>query len=369
MSAGAAARRFSAPTTIVAGLGSLARAGELLRGLGDGRVAVVCDRGVAAAGLLEAVKAAAAGEPLFECALVDADPSFEVAADLIAEARAAGCERVVGVGGGSGLGAAKAVALGLANPEPLLELEGVGVASKPAAPCLAIPTTAGSGSEVSNAFVLKRAGGGAMQAIVRGPGYEPRVALLDGRVLRELPERPMLFAGLDALSHALEALWARGRSRFTDALARAAAAQILDALPVALKERRDPDLQTLIEASAMANLACGSAGLGLAHALSAASSVRLPHGYQNGVLLSHVAAFNRDQVDPVDRDDLLDRLPALYEAVGFEASFAAEELDAAAAEAMVAAALEHPFRANNARAADEGDLRALLRSAGAVADS
>jgi alcohol dehydrogenase class IV len=165
----AAAARFSAPTLIVAGIGSLARTGELLGGLGEGRVAVVCDRGVAEAGLLAEVTAAAAGEPLFECALVDADPSFEAAAALIEEARAAGCERVLGVGGGSGLGAAKAVALGLANPQPLEQLEGIGVAVAPAAPCLAIPTTAGSGSEVSNAFVLKRTGGDvASQAIVRG---------------------------------------------------------------------------------------------------------------------------------------------------------------------------------------------------------
>ncbi|MBS1888539.1 MAG: iron-containing alcohol dehydrogenase [Actinobacteria bacterium] len=355
---------FSVPTRIVAGIGSLACAGELLGGLGAGRVAVVCDAGVAAAGLLVEVEEAVAGEPLFECSPVAADPSFEAAAALVAEAREAGCERVLGVGGGSGLGAAKAVALGLANPEPLEQLEGVGVASEPAVPCLAIPTTAGSGSEVSNAFVLKRAGGGPAQAIVRGPGYEPRVALLDGRLLRRLPERPMVYAGLDALSHALEALWARGRSRFTDALARAAAAQLLEALPRALDGRRDDDLQVLIEASAMANLACGSAGLGLAHALSAASAVRLPHGYQNGVLLPHVAAFNRDLLDPVD-GELVDRLDGLYASIGFEPSFATGDLGPAEVEAMVAAAGEHPFRRNNARVADETDLRDLLRRAGA----
>ncbi|MBS1890603.1 MAG: iron-containing alcohol dehydrogenase [Actinobacteria bacterium] len=361
---GAAAGRFSAPTQIVAGIGSLARAGELLHGLGGGRVAVVCDRGVAEAGLLDEVKAAAAEEPLFDCSLVDADPSFEAVAELVDEARAAGCRRVLGVGGGSGLGGAKAVALGLADPRPLAELEGIGLARSPALPCLAIPTTAGSGSEVSNAFVLKRAGGGAAQAIIRGPGYEPRVALLDGRVLRELPRRPMLYAGLDAISHAFEALWARGRSRFTDALARSAAALLLATLPTALEERREADLQTLIEASAMANLACGSSGLGLAHALSAASAVSLPHGYQNGVLLPYVAAFNREQLDPVDRE-LADRLADLYAAVGFEPRFRGEELGAAEVEAMVAAAEEHPFRANNARPAAEPDLRALLKSAGA----
>ncbi|MEZ5075933.1 MAG: iron-containing alcohol dehydrogenase [Solirubrobacterales bacterium] len=350
---------FSAPTRIVAGVGVLERTGELLSELGDGRVALVCDRGVAEAGVLDRIRAAGLPESLFECAWVGADPSFDAVEALASEAREAGCEIVLGVGGGSGLGAAKGVALALGAEAPLAALEGVDRATARPLPCLAIPTTAGSGSEVSNALVLKRESGPAAQAIVRGRGYEPRIAILDAAVLRDLPERPMLWAGLDALSHALESLWARGRSRFTDALAAAAAESLFDRLPAAIAERRDEDLQAALEASAMANLACGNAGLGLGHALSAASAIRLPHGYQNGVLLPHVAAYNRECLDD-DTLRLVDRLPSLYAAVGFAPRFEEDELDRAEAAGMVAAAREHVFRRNNVRDADDDALWTLL---------
>lgn len=200
--------------------------------------------------------------------------------------------------------------------------------------------------------------------MIRGEGYEPRVAILDGTALRSLPDRPMLFAGLDALSHALEALWARSRSSFTDALALYAADRIYEVLPSALAERRDPDLQGMIEASAIANLACGNAGLGLAHALSAASLVRLAHGYQNGVLLPHVAAFNYPELDPAARARV-DRLGDLYAELEFEPRFGDDELGPADTAAMVEAAATHVFRENNARSADEADLREVLGAAGA----
>ena len=130
--------------------------------------------------------------------------------------------------------------------------------------------------------------------MIRGRGYEPQVALLDGELLRTLPRQPMIAAALDALSHALESLWARRATRFTGALALAAAAGDPRVRCPAPSSGDVDAMQELIEASAMANLACGNSGLGLVHALSSAPDVHLAHGYQNGVLLPHVAAFNRD---------------------------------------------------------------------------
>jgi alcohol dehydrogenase class IV len=359
------ARLFSAPTKVIAGLGAIAETADVLRRtVGDEPIALVADRGVAGTEVLERVREAAAGIDLRDCGWVDPDPDFEAAEEIAAAAREAGCRGVLGVGGGSGLGAAKAAALRLTNEQPLTALVGRDRADRPSAPCLAVPTTAGSGSEVSNAFVLKGDDGAASQAVIRGDGYEPRVAILDGTALRSLPDRPMLYAGLDALSHAFEALWARSRSSFTDALALYAADRIFEFLPAALAERRDPDLQVMIEASAIANLACGSAGLGLAHALSAASSVRLAHGYQNGVLLPHVAAFNYEALDGAGQERV-DRLAGLYAELGFEARFGAEEVSPAGAAAMVEAAATHVFRENNARPTEEADLRELLGRAGA----
>ena len=284
-------RSFSAPTRIVAGLGALERLAEELGGLGAGTVAVVCDEGVAHAGLLDEV-VAAAGADVVVLPLVQPDPVVADVEAAAAVARAEGCDAVVGLGGGSALALAKAVALLLRNDSPITAYAGWDKAAGAPAPSIALPTTAGSGSEVSNALVLHDPEQESI-VVIRGHGYEPRVAILDGRLLRTLPAGPLVDAALDALSHAVEALSVRGASMFTDALALAAADQLRSVLPRVLEERSDDDLQTLLEASAMANLACGSSGLGLVHALSSATRLRVPHGRANGVLLPWVAAFNR----------------------------------------------------------------------------
>jgi alcohol dehydrogenase class IV len=123
-------------------------------------------------------------------------------------------------------------------------------------------------------------------------------------------------------------------------------------------------MQALVEASAMANLACGNAELGIVHALTSAPDVDLPHGYQNGVLLPHVAAYNQPALDGAAAEEAA-RVEDLYREIGFEARFAPGELSADDAGLMVTAALGNPFLANNRRAAGAGELRTLLASAGA----
>lgn len=357
----AAPRRFRAGTQIVAGLGCVAaRLAEELAAIGAERPAIVYDAGFAAAGLLEPVLAAAGTAQVHRCTGVEVDPDAAAAERLALEAIEAGCDSVLAVGGGSALCAAKAVAIRLRNPAPLDLYVGVGNLPHDPAPTVAIPTTAGSGSEVSTVVVLhdERL---AQHLVIRGEGYEPEVALLDGTLLRRLPRDPLLFAALDALSHAYEALWARGASRFTDAMALAAAPLIRDHLPAAL-EHSDEALQILLEASAMANLAGGNARLALVHALTSAPDVHLPHGYQNGVLLPHVAAFNEPALGDAARREI-EQLPALLEEVGFEACFAADELGDEGAASMVAAARQNPFTKNNLRPVEEADLQGLLTAA------
>jgi alcohol dehydrogenase class IV len=320
---------FSAPTRIVAfpGCARARLAGEL-RALGTTRVAVIADRGFAEAGMLERLLAAAGGKlSLPVCALC----------------------------------AGKAVAIRLRNPPPLGAYIGSGRLPAPPAPVIAIPTTAGSGSEVSNVVVLHDPDQ-TRHLVIRGRGYEPRVALLDGELLRTLPRRPLVYAALDALSHALESLWVHGASAFTDALAGSAADSIARALPGAL-EGEDDALQQLLEASTLANLACGNSGLGLVHALSSAPGVRLAHGYQNGVLLPHVAAFNLPEARAVAAERIATLAP-LYDRIGFLARFAPGELTRRDIDAMVGAALANPFRENNCRLAQEADLRSILSAAG-----
>lgn len=357
---------FQRATTVISGLGSIRSIADSISAVGGTRIALVADRGVADAGLLDDVLGGGGNISVAVRLLIDPDPDLAVAEAAALEAVDAGCNAVLAIGGGSGLCAAKAVAIRLTNKGPIGLYEGEGQIPNRPAPTIAVPTTAGSGSEVSNALVLHEAGR-TREIGIRGSGCEPRFAILDGTVLRQLPRKPMVFAALDALTHAVEALWTRRRSFFTDALAVSAVDTILKVLPLALPGaevgiRRDHLLQQLLEASCAANLACGNAGLGLVHALSSAPSVRLPHGYQNGSLLLHVADFNAQLLDPAHRR-YVERIAQLYLEIGFPGQFAAGELDEFSATAMVAASSGHPFRANNIRPSTDGELRSLLSDA------
>ncbi|MFF4597457.1 iron-containing alcohol dehydrogenase family protein [Amycolatopsis sp. NPDC001319] len=363
---------FSVTTRVVSGLGSLALLPDELAALGARRVAVVADRGVIDAGLLATVLRPVDAGLIGVTVAIDPDPDVAEAERAAETARRHRCDSVVAVGGGSALGAAKAVAIRLTNDEPIDRYAGVGRVPLTPAPTLAVPTTAGSGSEVSQVLVLHEAGR-PEELVVRSPGCEPRTALLDGTVLRGLPQAPMLYAGLDALSHGLEAQWARRGSSFTRALGIAAARDVLDLLASAVdgaasgrnaEGGNDDVLQSLLEAACAANMACGNSGLTLVHALSTAPSVHLPHGLQNGVLLPHVARFNSG-FSPRAVTELVTELPRLYETVGFAERFSPGSVGRAEAEAMVTASTGHPFRANNVRESSDEQLLGLLAAAGA----
>lgn len=355
---------FSVPTHVLAGRGSSMELAHQIRGCGGGAVALVVDAGMYRAGLLDEIQnliETSNGISLASVSFSEVDPSVQVAEQEAEAAIAAGAGVVVGIGGGSALSLAKAVAIRLRNPGPISTYAGVGLAPNRPAPFIAIPTTAGSGSEVSNALVLYDTESN-HNIGMRGIGYEPDIAVLDGELLVGLPLEPMREAAADALSHAFEALWACGATRFTNTLALEAARVIGRVLPRALGDRNPEDLQALLEASTMANFGCGNAGLGLVHALSSATAIRIPHGRQNSVLLPIVAEFNRSVVGPEVAAEI-DALDDLYAEAGLPRSFRPGELDDGGAEAMAAAAKHSPFRANNRRDSTDEDLLQLATAA------
>jgi alcohol dehydrogenase class IV len=357
-------RRYAPTRTrVVTGLGSLAALPTELGALAVRRVLLVCDRGLLEAEGAEPVLTSLPDRVATLLHPADPDPSPEAVEEATAAAAEAGCDAVVAIGGGSGLGLGKAVALRLANDRDIRALAGVDRAPRAPVPCLAIPTTAGSGSEVSNVLVLhdKRE---PLVTVVRGTGYEPAVAILDGRLLRTLPDGAMLDAGLDAFSHAIEALWARGGLSFTDALAAHAARVIAAQLPRALESRADDVLQILLEASAIANQACGASGLTLPHAIASATGLGVSHGRQTGVLLPHAAAFNAPELGTLAREAAATIEP-LYRELDFTPTFRPGELDAVQAARMLAAGLASPLAGNNPRSVDGTAVRAILAAAGA----
>ena len=179
-------------------------------------------------------------------------------------------------------------------------------------------------------------------------GSEPRVALLDGQLLVSAPRQALLDAGLDAVTHACESLWARNRCLITDALAEKALETFLDRFPTAINDREPHALQAIIEASSAANLACGNTGLALCHAMNTAPDVPLAHGYTNGCILLAVATFNRPLMD-AKHQRLIDRLPRMYEELNCTGMFAEGDVDKKNADLFVDASREHPFRKNNIR--------------------
>ncbi len=364
---------FAVHTDVVTGLGSLERLPALIEQIGARRVAVAVDAALVDNGVLDMILGCAPGLSPVAVLRFPANPDVAPVEAAALEAREAGADSVIAIGGGSALGGGKATAIRLTNDRPITVYEGSNRVPNRPAPVIADPTTAGSGSEVSNALVLHE-NGRHTELVVRGRGCEPRIAILDGRVLRGLPEKPMLYAGLDALTHCMEALWARGGTYFTTALALRSAERILELLPTAVAGAgsganasggNDAALQELLEASCAANMACGNSGLGLVHALSSSPDVKLPHGLQNGVLLPHVARFNAEVLPPEGRA-LLPRIEALYAEIAFDASFpSVTELVVDAAK-MVEATRRHPFRENNRRATTDEELAELVVTAGAV---
>jgi alcohol dehydrogenase class IV len=356
-----APRAFMGSTRTVVAPG---RAAECLareaRRYGSTVWAVVADPGFADTGALSPLLAEFDPADVPLVGLVDEDPDIGSVEVLWSTARDRDATGVIVVGGGSALCAGKAVAIRLTNDAPLAAYHGRDQLPVFPAPCLAVPTTAGSGSEVSEVVILHDSNG-AENLIIRGRGYAPHVAILDGELLVTLPAGPMVLAAVDALSHAYESLWSTDATSFTDAFALESARQVRANLRPSLDG--DPAArQRLLEASAMANYACGNAELATVHALASAPGVRLPHGRQTGVLVLHVAEW----LAPSLRSQVAEEIKFIrpfYDSVGFAAQFAADEITAQDREVMVATALRSPLLRNDPVRPGAEDLHEILSRA------
>ena len=283
---------FQAPTKVIHGRGALARLGPEVEAGGIRRPLVVTDPGIVACGVAARVLAALRGSSLTP-ALFDQVTHMATTAAVeagAAAARAHGADAVVGVGGGSALAVARGIAI--------LMAEGGDVASNAgkqarAAPLFSVPTTAGSGSEVSpSAPLLDRARGA--KITLSGPGTFSRVAVLDPDLLASLPARQAALSGVDALTHGIEACLTNLATPITDALALAAVEILAADLRGGVAGDGDARARCLV-ASTMANQACGNAKLGLVHGLArnVQTIFDVPYGVTIGVLLVPVMEFNR----------------------------------------------------------------------------
>ncbi len=286
---------FYMPTRIVVGQGSLGRLGSIARDLRMSRVLVVSDSIISQqpfhAAALDALAEAGVGAARFDECGIDARCSH---IDSQGErVRRDGIDGIVCIGGGSVMCTGKGIAIVATNPKPMAECTGVGKFDRKALPMIMIPTTAGSGSEVSQWTIVKDEARH-LKLLGGGPLSFPDAAILDPVTLRSLPMHVAALPAVDALTHGVEAYFSAIGSPITDALAISAVRLQFGSLRASINSDDEQAREDNLIASCMSNIACGNARLGHGHALSLPleGHLDLPHPYGVGVLLPHVIAFN-----------------------------------------------------------------------------
>jgi alcohol dehydrogenase class IV len=287
---------FATATRVIFGRGALGQAAELVVGLGARRLLLVTGKSPQRAEPLRQ-QLRAAGIDAIELA-VPGEPTVDLARAGVARALAEGCQAVVAFGGGSALDAGKAIA-GLAanggDPLDYLEVIGRGRAlERPSLPFLAIPTTAGTGSEVTRNAVLL-APDQRVKVSLRSPHLLPRAAVIDPELLAGAPPSVLVASGLDALAQLIEPFISGRANPVTDGLAREGIARSVRSLRRAVLEGADPDRrEDLAVASLLGGLCLANAGLGAVHGFAAPAGgmFAAPHGAVCAALLAPAMAVN-----------------------------------------------------------------------------
>ncbi|RKG61363.1 iron-containing alcohol dehydrogenase [Corallococcus sp. CA054B] len=262
---------FATATRVLFGPGRVQEVPDLVRGLGGRKVLLVTGTNPARA---EPVRAGLERLGIPSASFrVPGEPTVELAREGTAAAVDSGCDAVVAIGGGSALDAGKAIAALAANggdPLDYLEVIGRGQAlTKPSLPFVAVPTTAGTGSEVTRNAVLgsKEAG---VKASLRSPMMLPRVALVDPDLLEHAPSEVLAAGGLDALSQLIEPFLSIRAQPLTDALAREGMQRSARSLRKAVLHGPGPaEREDLAIASLFGGLCLANSGLGAVHGFAA----------------------------------------------------------------------------------------------------
>ena len=286
---------FSTSQRIIFGPGTASQAGPLARELGR-RALVTTGLNPRHSEQLLAVLSVN-GVDYVTLAVPD-EPTTDLARQGVRLARESGCDLVIGLGGGSAIDAAKAVAALAANGgDPLDYLEVVGRGqplTKPSWPCVAIPTTAGAGAEVTRNAVLASPAHG-IKASLRSPTMAPRLAIVDPELTYSLPPEVTASTGLDALTQLIEPFTSSKANPLTGALCREGMMRASRSLRTAFENGQDAAArEDMALASLFGGLALANAGLGAAHGFAGpvGGTFHAPHGAVCAAFLPHVMAVN-----------------------------------------------------------------------------
>lgn len=294
---------FMNPVRIISGYKAVDNVPHELTQLGVLRPLLVTDQGVVQAGLLKIVQAAFENESVRIAAVFDQTPpdsSMQIVKQVAEHYRRHKCDALIALGGGSCIDTAKGVNIVITEQtEDLAPLAGAEILSTPMQPCIVIPTTAGTGSEVTAV------------AVIADPDHHrklpftsrhllPDVAVLDPRMTLSLPPRLTAATGMDALAHAVESYLSLQKNPLSDAYATTAIQLIRDHLVDVVLDGGNPRARlALAEAAMMAGIAFSNAMVGVVHALghAAGAVAHVPHGEAMAILLPHGLVYNLETVE------------------------------------------------------------------------
>lgn len=299
-------------TEIRFGAGSAAELAQVCQALGFKKPLFITDKGVVAAGLIERILAVNDLPHFHVFDGTPSNPTEAAAREGVASFHEAGCDGIIAVGGGSSIDLAKAVAVSARHPGPLRQfalIEG-GLARITAAtvPVVAIPTTAGTGSEVGRGAIIILDDGRKVGII--SPYVIPKVALCDPTLTVGLPPGLTAATGMDAVAHCIETFLAPSFNPPAEGIALDGLRRAWKNIETAFHEPSDIEARTNMMSASLQGALAFQKGLGCVHSLShslGGIDPRLHHGTLNAVLLPAVVRFNR-AAETVVRDEKIDRL-------------------------------------------------------------
>lgn len=288
---------FRTTPWIISRPGASAEIGSVMNTIGCTKVGVVCDEGIRSLGLVDAAldSLAAAGIGVEIFSGVVADPPAGIVLDAVYTLGAARIDGVVGLGGGSSLDTAKLVALLLGTEQQLDAMYGIDKARGPRLPLVLVPTTAGTGSEVTPIAIVTTEAD-EKKGIV-SPVLLPDCALLDALLTVKAPSDVTAATGVDAMVHAIEAFTSLHRKNtLSDCLALRALSLLSANIKTACEKPDDIDARTaMLLGATLAGMAFANAPVAAVHALAypLGGHFHVPHGLSNALVLPHVLVFNR----------------------------------------------------------------------------
>ena len=287
--------QFKVPPMIVCGPGAAKEAGSYAKGLGK-KALIVTDSALEKLGLLDDVRNALemAGIPFAVYNKVVTEPTTDFVEEGLKVFKEVQAEFLIAVGGGSPIDAAKAIAAVATNPGKISDFAGPNKIPRPGSPLMAIPTTAGTGSEVTQ-FTIITDTSRDVKMLIASPHVIPRVALVDPLLTLTMPQELTAGTGLDALTHAIEAFVSVKAQPITDTLALGAIRILAENIRPAWSNGGNIDARiNMMIGAHQAGMAFSNSSVALVHGMARpiGAYFHVPHGVSNAALLSVIIEFS-----------------------------------------------------------------------------